>query len=602
MPEPVRRQREVALFDELCSVGVTFALELRNDAAPPTAFRLGWVHAAIRELDPAAYETLIEPVRSFVDDVTTGEPGTNGRPLLFAASSAEPDDASRTVWLRRPAQWAYRFEGVVTELATPAARRDVQLRLRDSFAVFESGRVFYLLTLTQPTADVVDPLDEYAVLQLQQLVIDLRSAGDPSFLGFARSDRDAASVSVLELAAARLYELANDHGHDSAIDRIIVPFGLLGSGATAPIWQPATLPAPGAPRAPRASNVGAVLRGLCLAIEDEGMLAVADFADRIFADGVAVAPQPPPSVAQAALEQAWTRAADAVPDVHHDLANDRPRALLAFSGVAQAVPDFPWQDESEIHDATRPSFRSVESACYVHPRFVLEVGERWRSFRNGRDDVGTCPYLLLMWIVAMHDELMVQDMEAQLSAVVYGRPAHDATSAADLVDNATAEPLGDVRQVVATAKHLLGGRTDLLERNLTDRLHLFRWHVIHRSGTLFRYPKEKGALEAIQATLGTKERFERALATLDRIESLVEDVVALKSTYAERRTNAILLMLALLGVVGVSSDLYGYVGLWSVDRKFAALTAVLTFGLALVLVRERVMSRQRRRRRGSPRR
>jgi hypothetical protein len=40
--------------------------------------------------------------------------------------------------------------------------------------------------------------------------------------------------------------------------------------------------------------------------------------------------------------------------------------------------------------------------------------------------------------------------------------------------------------------------------------------------------------------MGTDERFEQALQMSDRIESLIEDVVSLKSSYSQRRTNAIL--------------------------------------------------------------
>jgi len=43
--------------------------------------------------------------------VTTGPPGTNGRPLFFAASGRDPDDDSRIVRLLRPPDWRYDFEG-----------------------------------------------------------------------------------------------------------------------------------------------------------------------------------------------------------------------------------------------------------------------------------------------------------------------------------------------------------------------------------------------------------------------------------------------------------------------------------------------------------
>lgn len=587
--EKYRVRREVPLFRNLDRVAVSYAFELRNQAAPASGLRARWIHDALRESSPASYEALVEPIRSFLEDVTTGEPGTNGRPLLFAASGLPEDHVSRKVWLHRPRAWNYLFEGQTTRLESASGRVPVELRLRDGFCAFESGRVFYLLTLTQPDMKAL-PLDEYAVLQLQQLVFQAENSLSSRFLGFSLGSAAGRKFSLRGLAGERLHRLTVKHTKHSAITSVLQPFGLLGTTEEPAAWPEKALVEPGdvpPGNADAAREVKGTLRGMCIGIENEGMLQVAKHADAMFERGAPVDPEPPRPPEMVELESAWGAAKAKAEKPHHeeDGQPDR-RTLLAFAGLAQGVPDFPRQDQSEIHDSTRPNAQSVESSLYVHPKFVLEVGKSWRSFDNGRPEIGTCPYLLLMWIVALHDELVVQDMERRLHEIIYDRPPTDMPQTdEERAKRARAEPMASVRRAISGAKGLRNAGTGALEANLTDRLELFRWSSIHQSGKLFRYPKETGALKAMGDALGTNDRFKRAQEKIDKIESLVEDATALKSSYAERRTNWMLIVIALLSIVSMAQDfdaqMEGTPTNWMLgaDNPFIFFAAV---GLALV--------------------
>ncbi|MEG3179840.1 hypothetical protein [Sphingomonas sp. LT1P40] len=523
------------------------------------------------DLGPDVFGDLVEPVRSFLDDVTTGPPGTNGRPFLFLASAQPPDDASRTVHFHRQPKWDYEFEGVTTSLRVPEQNRIIELRLRDSFCAFESGRLFYILTLTQPEKQP-QPIDEYALIQLQQLALSPKTGAiDTACAAFSFSGIEKQSVSLAAFAEQRLRALETDPDDMlcNGIRHIIKPYGLGGDGLE------------------RRKIEGAHLQRLCIGVEDDRLLAVAEHAIDMFkpvenvigttsaAPGEQTAEPGVPLVER--LDLAWRKryvGKPVRPPFHIAGKAHYSRPLLTFAGMAQGVPDFPAQDESEVHDSTRPTARSVESALFTHPRFMMEVAKAWRSYQRGRPALGTCPYLLLTFLVAVHDELVVTELENRIERMIYAasppktvwrrirgagqwvrtlwRRAWDQPSP---FLHSRSRPMADVRDVLDRANHWFVTDVGILESNLRRRLELFRWTSIHRSGNIFRYPKEKNALTEVRVATGTDERFRNAHDMVDRMESLIEDVSNLKSSYAERRTNAILFGLAALGLIQLPANM-----------------------------------------------
>jgi hypothetical protein len=651
--EPADRNfTEAPIFGSLTATSFTYAFELEYSDQPEpdariedcgeeqdidsrhrAAFRLRTLSTALAALKSGdeqqrhIFRRLIQPVRSFLDDVTMGPAGSNGRPLLFAASGALPNAASRRAWLVRPERWDYEYENEVTRLKVPGPRC-IELRLRDSFCAFESGRIFYLLTLTQemppeieeededgatasgapvkepteaermeaeldPEIEPADPpaIDEYAVLQLQQLVLDKKlDAKRAEVIGFslgATPPEDGQAQSLLAFAEARLQQLeASTSLCPNGVRDVIRHYRLIS-------------PKPEV----RRMRLGLRhLHRLCVGIESEEMLETAERVRLRFESAESIVAGA--DAAAVPLWESWRSDAfcperKCDPPPHHQSRNRFDRTFLAFAGVAQAVPDFPWQDDSEIHDSTRPAAHSVESSMFVHPRFVLEVAKSWRSFEQARPAIGTCPYLLLMFMVALHDELIVAEMEEQIDDMVYAADT-DAEGDGDY----RVAPMHDVLDALAKADQVGDRGIDILKSNLERRFELFRWASIQRSGNIFRYPKERGALAAIQKAMGTDARFDRAHQIVDRMESLIEDVNRLKSGYADqraakadddakdadRRTQRLLFGIALLGVVSVSADIAGQFEahrLWIFSGALAGFTIAIVIAVWLLILRRR---------------
>ena len=541
-----RDYQEIALFAQVGAASVSFAFDL-TDRAQRSAFRLVALSDHLDGRDGSAPDPatdLIDPVRSFLDDVTNGPPGVNGRPLLMLASDEPPDCPARAVKLVRPACWKYHFEGRPTQLRVPDAKREIDLRLRDSFCVFESGRIFYVLTLVQ--VDGAPSLDEYALLQMQQLILDKALARDPAYLGFRREGDAGAPLSLVDFAAARLARL--DHGEmggaRSAVTSLLKPFGLV-------------LPA----RVLGDLGTGQ-FTSLCLGVEDDKLWKAARHSvhsyDRTRRDPPPVRPDD-----LIALETGWKRkTAKAGKAAHGDEAPAEAiaRADLVVAGLATGVPDFPFQDKSEVHDSTRPASESVESVLFTRPQLMLEIGEAWRSFREGLRMLGTCPYLYLTWMVAIHDEKTVVEMELMVEDLIYDPTGQQRTL--PWSERARTQPLSDVMQLLESSSSLFGQNTAVQERNLRRRLELFRWESIHRCGNVFRYPKEKAALNAVRANLGIDDRFGEVHRTLDRLENLVDDVSMVARSYSARRTNRLLFVLALLGLISLPKSISEAWRLW----------------------------------------
>ena len=563
---------EPPVFGGIAAASFSFAFELAAQAsvegenhvfaagAKRHAFRLRNLEDSLAEHDPVAHAALIKPVQSFLDDVTTGPPGTNGRPLIFFASGAPGDDPGRRVRLIRNPVWSYEYEGTVTTLAVPEGRREIALSMRDSFSVFESGRIFYILTFTQAGES---RFDEYALIQLQQLVVEDTALADKAgYLGFVWGDGPAHSL--VGLANARLGALTDEAARKGAapngVGALLQRYRLIDKG-----FRPEV-------------DSDDLLR-LCIGIEDEAVLATAEQAYHLYRDreDKTVVRVPDTDAGKAWLTSHGRTEGDGL---HRGEEEKIDRALLAFAGIAQGVPDFPNQDDSEVHDSTRPTARSVESSLYSHPRFTLEIAKNWRSYKRGLPSLGTCPYLLLMFLVSTHDELIVADIEVRLEQVLFGvaelKQQRDGS-----FTGARSSPLADVRTALAQARGAFGGNIRILHANLKHRFELFRWGSIHRSGNIFRYPKEKEALAAIQLAMATSQRFDDAHALADRMESLVEDVSSLKSAYAQSRTNFFLFLLAMLGIIGATNDLTGMLGWQSPLNVVGLIVGTIVGAMAL---------------------
>jgi len=544
----IRDFSERPVFDDICVGSFSFAFELHPDKKDRQAFRLDEVSKGLGE---ELREALISPFASYLDDVTTGAPGRNGRPLIFLAAAPKTDDPvdgpgpGPSVDVRRDPQWTYEAEGVDKRLHVDPDRLDHKLLLRDAFCAFKSGRIFYILSLALPDGSR-QPIDEYFVIQMQRLAMN---PGRPTGLSFHYPGTSEGTL--VSLTRARLAELVAQPRDEplSGLRRIVQDMGLLDEDEIAALAN-ADLKHDEAPAAEadpgRADGKHPILalRGLCIGIQNKALMEAAKRACRKFGHG-----QPAEAAEEARAPGPGGKRRGSHPSGEEEggrpaLHNDNDdRSLFALSGLTQGVADFGLQDSDELKDATCPANQSVGYVLFAHPSFLLEIARDWRALIRCRNSIGNCPYLTLIWMAAIHADLLVAELERGIDEMVYQ---------SDGKSGFRAVALGDLRDALQGSRHLFASNGErLLRENLQQRLALVGNALVHQSSTLFRYPKEKGDLAATLEVMGTTARFERAQLLLEKVEDLVEDVIDQRRSHTDQLTNALLLTLALLGILGI---------------------------------------------------
>ena len=569
------------------SIAFALQLHLRVDGAEPgrSAYRISRIHDRIQGRDgnpeltdfgPA--QELFKPSRSFLDDITNGRPGVNGRPLVFLAEARAEDEPPPLLHIRRPASWDYEFENANIRLDLAPRRQRIAASWHEHFCVFESGRVFYILVLSSDAGDGADGdtamagFDEYSMIHALQPVMQRDLASDSEYLGI---DHAGETHSLIGFMASRLAQLSAGSDRPNAFTHILRPFGL--AGGEVPYRAP-------------------VARDLCNAmvqVEDDLLFATAMHTYRHYQtadeDGVAAATHPDWLVER---DRAWRQAHENAGTHALGLEDggDVPLPILAFAGLTQGVPDYPRQDDSEIHDSTRPVSVALENLFFVHPRFEFEVGKNWRTFSEASETVGACPYALLTWLISVHDELIVSDMEEMIEDMMYETIPPRAPNAA----LGRTVPLGNLRGLLDRVAHLIPSRQRIIDNNLANRLDIFRWCSIHQTGKVFRYPTERELLEAIREARGTRQRFDDAHALLDRYENLVEDVASLSAAYASSRTNWLLAAITIFSIAelpAIIGEMFEQLGI--ADRYANAAAFALILGTALLFwIRNRPQGRK----------
>jgi hypothetical protein len=539
---------ESPVFNDVEVASFSFAFELYPEKKHREAFRLEQV---AEHLDSAIRDALIGPIASYLDDVTTGVPGRHGRPLIALAGAPE---ASPSVDVRRAAAWSYDAEGATRTLHAGEERGHPFL-VREAFCAFKSGRIFYILSLTLPE-DPERPIDEYLIIQMQRLAMD---AGAATGLNFAYPGNQKATL--LGLAETRLGELAGGagSGEASCIHDILGAQGLLSPEEIVGLAK------------------AIKLRGLCVAIENKGLMEAVDRGCRKFGHGQVPEVQDDTrrpglvrKLVSSIINSERQEVGPAYP-LHND---SEDRVLYALSGLAQGVADFGLQDPAELSEATCPATRAAGYAVFAHPSFLLEIAPVWRTLVNCRNSLGACPYLSLIWLAAIHADLLVSEIEDAIDDMVYDHGDDPASC--------RSRPLADLQKALNGADALFAANGEtLLRDNLARRVTLVGSALMHQSGTLFRYPKEKKDLAATLEVMGTAARFSRARLLLEQVENLVEDVISLRRSYADQRTNALLIGISLLSVASIAVDVQEKLSV-NFLAAFAGLLALLLAAVVLV--------------------
>lgn len=504
--------------------------------------------------ESAVCEALVEPTQSYFSDIVRGGLGRMGRPLIFLCE-AERELDERTVVMHRPETTDYKAERRHIRLWRPDAKRaKIRWAMRDAFALFESGHLFYLLSLVSMD-DQLDRIDEYALIQLQKLL-------DPSYeatdlrehlkFSFSLSPPDPLAI----LVRARLHELDKRTWKE--------PNGVhvLRKHAFEESWE---LPSFGWDE----------LRSLVFAVEDDQIWR--DFATKkrkLSRD----------SKDKKSWQEKHSRVSSRSPPRHLSRACVCPR-LYALSGLLRGVLDFPLQSTSELEDAVEPlCFREDDWVVFSNRQCLVEIGtSKWRSLRDARTSLGTCPYLVLVQCMALYHELLLSDLEKEVDDLLY-----QAENGRDPKKEVHAKAMVDVSTMLGYARKVFWPPSSrVVEHNLRQRITIFRDLLIFRPINIFSYKMEKDLSDALVAYHKLDARTAAIIDLLDRYEGLVEDNHHVLTMAAERRLSLLFAVVALMGVLTIYEPVEAVLGFEGYDdaRDFQmAIVSLVSIVAAFLLL------------------
>jgi hypothetical protein len=205
---------------------------------------------------------------------------------------------------------------------------------------------------------------------------------------------------------------------------------------------------------------------------------------------------------------------------------------LFLSGFIQNIIDFMNQDASEVLDSTDPVYPSTAEQeeesffiRYASQRSITQFVPGSRSLKTGNDFIGTCPYVFLVHVLAMHNEFLVRDYERQTEALTL-----------------------DIEKFNAEAR---------LSR-AADRFYKFRTsdytkYQKHKYANVFRYDTERDLFEAVEARRGTRRKDEYLNSIVTNLEAQTRDLEGRLRSKVDRQFS---LLLAAVGVFSVLQVLY----------------------------------------------
>lgn len=219
------------------------------------------------------------------------------------------------------------------------------------------------------------------------------------------------------------------------------------------------------------------------------------------------------------------------------------QALIFMSGFSQGVIDFLRQDCSEVDDGSDPLYPAAGDAdarkywiLYANENAVIEVVRSSRSVESARTMVATCPYLLLVHLLAMHNEALtlvhdpfLRDMIADVSKVVVeGGPR----------DNAHPASARDLRALVNRFR----------EAHIADLLNV----ECYFHDNVFRYDTERAFFAAIEGVRGTERRRRRWADVMARLAQTIDEQARALAEVEQSRLNLTAGALAIIGLFSIA--------------------------------------------------
>lgn len=500
-----------------------FAGRIRSASGRATSenIRLAAARANLMNANEGAYKELVQPTQSFFSDILSNEIPLQRRPLIIACEP-EDDAASRRITLVRPAQFRYFAEG--RDVVVENDGKELAFEYRDVFALFESGHVFYVLSLI-PDGQAPTAVNEYHIIALQKLA---NPTEETQYLRDALTLRcpDGRTRTIPEFIDWRHAQLAASTDKTPNAVRDILR-KLLSKDERLPAfgWD----------------NLKSVL----IALEDPGFFALAL--------GDTQGPTPRPQQPARPHMPAGT--------------SDEVARQLALAGIVQGVADFPFQDENEIEESVSPLVTQRAALVFAHPKFLIEVGPVWRSLTEMRRMIGSCPYVLLTHTVITYNQHILESVEYQLERLVYD--VHKG-------DPVRASALGYLQKLVQGVEvGSFNKQKRMLKASLERRVEIYRDLVLSRLPNIFRYPRERDVFDRVSASYLLESRYNACLALLANYDALSGDVHELSRLITDRAMNTLLSVISAISVLGVLSVAADLAGAWGTRADYIDFVVVL---------------------------
>lgn len=267
-----------------------------------------------------------------------------------------------------------------------------------------------------------------------------------------------------------------------------------------------------------------------------------------------------------------------------DLAPARlPPAQLDYyflSGFFQNIVDFLRQDVSEIKDGTDPIYPPAEQAdgdshflVYATQSVLYEVVAASRSLEVGRGWIGTCPYLFLVHLMTLHNELLVRRYEGMVRG---------------LIDRLEGDGLLDAEAAAATGIYSTSLAEDAFDAFRRFRIETFASIAKHRYFNVLRYDTERAFYDSVEAVRGIAQREAYWAGVVGELERTIDDLRGNEAKKSERFVGRVLFYVAFLGLLQLVFQLVdaGVDGQW-LKFKLDLFATALFAGLMLVLLHAR---------------
>lgn len=233
---------------------------------------------------------------------------------------------------------------------------------------------------------------------------------------------------------------------------------------------------------------------------------------------------------------------------------------LFLAGFNQNIIDFMNQDASEVLDSTDPIYptndvQKKEAFFYrfANPRAITSFVRKSRSLEVGNDWIGTCPYLFLIHVVALHNEFLAREYEEAASDLV-----HEAETATD----------GELAEKLAESFYDFN-RKEYIE------------YKRHRYPNVFRYDTERDTFSEVEKIRGTDRKSEYIETLIGNLQEQARDFEGRLMNKETRVMNKLLIAISIFTILQVYLELLtqwkttGASSLWLAVGSYIAFLALL---------------------------